>query len=571
LVSVLNYSVLTQRVDLLQHARYAFAIGGMLCLSFLYLLVGFNQDPHGFTYDEGITVYGATNILNGELPYRDFWTIYAPGQFYLLAGLFKVTGASILAERVWSVLVNCLLGFVVYLTGRQFLRAPYALLAWGLVVIWLGSFRFYASPLPTALLFSLVSCFCLVNFLAGKGRRWLFLSGFFVGVAGLFRHDLGAYTLVAGLATTGLAHVTTPVRQRQRNFKKLTGLLPLSALFIGGATLVLAPVLVYFLSVTPPEELGYNLITFPLTIFPKYRSLPYPWPSLSLELVTHREISVLDYVKTTVRNLLFVWPLVIGAVTLILVIRHLGNRKEDITKSLSFWSMLLFALLSVMFLNQARVRSDVHHLLPVYLPALLLICLFLSHISQLGKFRPAAWLIAGLIGLAIIVDPLQAKVDRFTEAVRVSPVDVFDLERARGLAYPYKADYQAAIDYIRRTVEPDERIFVGNTRHDKIFSNDIMFYFLANRQSATKYYELHPGLVTTAPIQQAIINDLEQTGVKTIVLFHEAAPQEPNASSESSQVFLLDAFIQGRFSPVQQFGSYTVLERKPGYVSTERP
>ncbi|MCK4236762.1 MAG: hypothetical protein KAX38_06560 [Candidatus Krumholzibacteria bacterium] len=48
----------------------------LISLSSLYLLVGFNQDPD--IYDEGLGVYGAARVLNGEIPYRDFWTLYAP-------------------------------------------------------------------------------------------------------------------------------------------------------------------------------------------------------------------------------------------------------------------------------------------------------------------------------------------------------------------------------------------------------------------------------------------------------------------------------------------------------------
>ena len=34
------------------------------------------------SYDERFAVFNATReILNGNVPYKDFWTIYPPGQF----------------------------------------------------------------------------------------------------------------------------------------------------------------------------------------------------------------------------------------------------------------------------------------------------------------------------------------------------------------------------------------------------------------------------------------------------------------------------------------------------------
>ena len=38
-------------------------------------------------YDEGLILSGAAQVAQGALPYRDFWSMYGPGSFYLLAGL----------------------------------------------------------------------------------------------------------------------------------------------------------------------------------------------------------------------------------------------------------------------------------------------------------------------------------------------------------------------------------------------------------------------------------------------------------------------------------------------------
>jgi hypothetical protein len=42
-----------------------------------YVLLGFNRGLS--IYDEAIPVVAAARILSGDRPYRDFWTIYAPG------------------------------------------------------------------------------------------------------------------------------------------------------------------------------------------------------------------------------------------------------------------------------------------------------------------------------------------------------------------------------------------------------------------------------------------------------------------------------------------------------------
>jgi len=46
----------------------------------------------------GKLVVAATRILDGEIPYRDFWTMYAPGSAYLTAGLFALLGRELIVQ-----------------------------------------------------------------------------------------------------------------------------------------------------------------------------------------------------------------------------------------------------------------------------------------------------------------------------------------------------------------------------------------------------------------------------------------------------------------------------------------
>ena len=102
---------------------------------------------------------------------------------------------------------------------------------------------------------------------------------------------------------------------------------------------------------------------------------------------------------------------------------------------------------------------------------------------------------------------------------------------------------------------------IGNGRHDRVVQNDVMFYFLSERRSATKYHELHPGQVTTEPVQRAVINELQGNGVRYAVVFvGNDDLVEPNASAISSNVALLDAFLASRYRLVKEFGNYKILK-----------
>src|SRR6266498_5768003 len=62
----------------------------LMCLGYLCLFLRYSA----IELDEGIVLRGAERILNGYLPYRDFFTFDTPGSFYLVALLFRIFGDS---------------------------------------------------------------------------------------------------------------------------------------------------------------------------------------------------------------------------------------------------------------------------------------------------------------------------------------------------------------------------------------------------------------------------------------------------------------------------------------------
>src|SRR5574341_480637 len=97
----------------------------VLAAGLAYFLIGFNRGLS--IYDEAIPVYGAARIVDGDVPYRDFWTIYPPGQFYLLAGVFRIFGPGLLVERLVSIVLMFLTAVLLYVVSRRIVPAR---LAW---------------------------------------------------------------------------------------------------------------------------------------------------------------------------------------------------------------------------------------------------------------------------------------------------------------------------------------------------------------------------------------------------------------------------------------------------------
>lgn len=499
-------------------------------------------------YDEGTSVYGAARVLKGEVPYRDFWTIYGPGQFYLLALVFKIFGTSLLIERIFATALASLFVLLVYVLARKVANPLASLISWVLMLAWLAPLGFnLATPLIPGLIFSLLSLWAALAYLEDSRPRSLFLAGLAAAGAGVFRHDLGFYT-VAAESLLLIPFVLSRTR--------LQGLLRATGVYLGGLVVVLAPVAVLLVATVPLGDLAADLIVFPLTTYPKVRSLPYPWnpvvdPSLIAECLT-------CYAKASLERLGYLLPPAVIAAGLI--VTALGVRRRTFRwDDPATWARLLLLAGAILYFNEGRFRALPTQLVPAMALVFVLVPVF---VADLGKRSRLFALALSAFVAAAMLFPLYEKA-RLTKNLITRPAAFsFSLPRAGGISARRDSGYEAAIRFVRARVPEGDRIFVGNLRHDMVFVNDILFYFLSERHSATRYHELHPGLVTSETVQDEIVRDLERHRVRYLVLRDESAhTPEPNESGRSSGVTLLDDYIRSTFSPVEAFGDYSVWVR----------
>lgn len=531
--------------------------------SFACLLPGISKSPN--VYDEGILVYGATRVMNGEVPYRDFWTLYGPGQFYILAGLFRVFGISIVAERLWDRCIRAALALGIYVISRDLTSRQTALIVWSVSVLWLGYFGYFSHPIfPATLCTSLSVLIATKSFFRGEARRslWSTGAGMSIGTAALFRHDFGFYALLAQISAAAIFAYRGFIENQELGFGRIW----LSSreqrafvvyLSIGIVTVLILPT-VFLVNAVTLDELTYDLLVFPTAIFPKFRSLAYPAPFPNPLRLLSEDLSIWDYIRLSTDRIPFYFPVIVYIsmfISVIIRIRKadLGNQERS-----RLQAVLLIALLGIVSFNQARIRSDHIHLELTLVPALILFGVLLEEYAagSLQKKRLLARLIFLMVLVAIAVRPFCSRIKAVYETL--PGISSNHLERARYIHLD--PDQASAVAYIQSHVLSGDQIYVGNSVHDRIYANDVMFYFLSERHSATKYHELHPGLATTLPVQREIAKEVRQSRVEYIVLlsrFQDA--REPNESAVSSGVTFLDDFIKANYVPIEQFGTYTIL------------
>jgi hypothetical protein len=240
-----------------------YRMGVLLALSFLFLLAGIFRELN--PYDEGLSVYSAARVARGEVPYRDFWAVYTPGEFYTLAALFKTFGYSILVERIWDTWIRWALSVVVFTVARRVSSFRLAIIPWAATVLILGSCGAYGYPVFPALLFSLTSSLFLMNFLFDLKPFWLTFSGVCIGLTAIYRHEFGFFTWLA----TGSVLTFFAIAKRK-------DMLKLHLIFTGRILIPVVPVVLYFVSVVPLADLWSDLVVYPAVIYRKARYLPGP-------------------------------------------------------------------------------------------------------------------------------------------------------------------------------------------------------------------------------------------------------------------------------------------------------
>jgi len=195
----------------------------------------------GWREDELACLADALRVQGGEALYRDFFAFAAPLSYWLAAGLFALTGASLLAARL--LLVACLTasGWLVYrLASRRGSGEALAALA-ALAVVY-GTFRPYpawshhwiALPLTLAALLLATEASD-----APRSRRWL-AAGACAALALLTTQTDGIMTfalLGTGLTALGLLGPFSP--------REAAGA---AGRVAAGAALVALPVLLVFLA-----------------------------------------------------------------------------------------------------------------------------------------------------------------------------------------------------------------------------------------------------------------------------------------------------------------------------------
>jgi hypothetical protein len=216
------------------------------------------------------------------------------------------------------------------------------------------------------------------------------------------------------------------------------------------------------------------------------------------------------------------------------------------------WSLTPMALVGLAYLLG---RTDVYHLVPLaaVLPVMLT---WAAAVSRIPWLR-----VTLLVGLALIA--IYGVERRAGQLVHPPAGAAVPGPAGDGIqTSPADAQALAALDSeLAHITAPGEPIFVTDPRTDRITAGDPLLYIITGHPNATRYDVMQPGVVTTAAVQNEIVAALGRGHTRVVVrwLDPRAEQNEPNGSSRSSGVRILDDYVRTHYRPIARYGVYQVL------------
>jgi len=493
------------------------------------------QSP-GPPEDEGIALVYPEMFLKGRLPYRDFETIYGPGNLLILSAAYSTFGTNIFVERAVGLFYRLLILLGIFGIAQRWGNV----VAFGCILlsaVMLGGTDLFANTWMAAIAFALFALWLA----ARSDSRWrCFAAGVFASAALLCRCDLGPALIVSFLPL----FFSMEGKARER--------------FLTGGALALLP-LVGFAVAVGPAQLVHSLFLFPVFHLSSANYLPILTSAPDLRCVFYLQIvaSVLN----------------VGA-------GFVASRRSERE---SGRLLLAAALLGSGCIYYALSRFDGGHAIGAVLISVGLLPISLFVFFSEKKTLPpllaaAAATVIAFAGVQLLLPRytryfyrgvrVELRLDRPRRVANMSdllePGDQGIFIKQAGRAFPLgrpqtaKATEQM-LDELRRVSTPGQLLLVGpGDLRRTVGADTYLYHMLPQLRPATFYLEMNPGS-TNAPGSR-LASDVEKADWLVLDRSWDQI-NEPNRSSE----FGSDApneVVRTRFDLWSEYGPYLILRNR---------
>ena len=450
-----------------RRARLELLGGAILVAAALrYWLIYFNRGAN--LLDEGSQAAQALRLLQGDVIYRDFFTVVTPGSYYTVAWLFQIFGAELIVMR-WAVLVMGL-GILIatLMAARRIVAWPFAAAAALMTTVWgwfLVAPNFYSWE---AALLAMIALVCYLQYAGTARAKWLVWAGVAAGVTAMVKQNVGAYTAAALLLSVWLSLVFDANRDWRARIRA-------SLQLTAGVALPVVPTLLYLLAIGAGPYLYESWVYYPLVKYPPRFAVPYPefFPLMP-------EAAPFDaWTKLVIYLPVIAYPFALAALGA-LAVRH---RRGDAAAGRDGHLLLAITLFGFLTLLQAWPRADVTHILFGLQGTFIVVSYLAWSMWQAFLKLPGPRAVVAAVGLVLTLAPfgiamrngylktdweyqnymVRLQVDR-AEGIRASGIDAERINKVTS--------------FIVSNTTPDDPIFVVPWATG--------FYFLTDRRNPTR-------------------------------------------------------------------------------------
>lgn len=517
----------------------------------------------------GYNLYASERVLDGDVPYRDFHTLYPPAIFYLNAMLFRSLGVSLYTALLGVFAFKVATVVVIYLSGRQLMPRAWALLSALGSLLWLrpnGPFK--SVPMHYGALFLAAALFFLLKHENRRRLGFIFLAGVSIGLVALFKHNIGAYALLGSLVFLAPEDGTLTYRFSfdLRNYRRMLVLL------IGCATTVL-PVMAYMQirgALAPmvrtilfgPGEFLLNRLAIPLSpLVPvifiiilaaagcaayKLRRRPSQGFAVWIVLIAAIGTFVLRGNQADVNQMIFYFPMLvlIGALSVVVIAKDVAIAER---RALLILFVVSAAALMELFPRFAREQSI------AAMPFVMLVLFYLLFVLR----SPIKSLMGGTLRYraALAVLPLtfllmEGRVffnTYFDRDLHFKANARIGVERGRGVYFPAATAslIDEVVSYVQQRVPPEGYAFAQSDAGTS-------FLFLSNRRNISNA-QFWIGVGVTQEQRAATLERIDKTRTKLIITSDDIMAAEKYAPMRE--------YIERDFKESARFEDIVILER----------
>ena len=480
--------------------------------------------------DEGSTAAQALRIINGELIYRDFFTVVTPGSYYTVAWLLQIFGERLMVLRWTALVTGLLIVLVTMLVARRVMAWPFAAGAALMTTVWgwfLVTPNYYS--LQAALL-ALLALACYLQRASGASEKWIVAAGVMTGLTALVKQNVGAYAAVALFASIWAARLF-------ESRWDLRARLRASAMFVAGICIPVVPALLFLVVAGAGPYLYESWVYYPLTKYPERFALPYP--AFFEPLPEHGTF------ERWVRFVIFL-PVIVYPLTA-MAMRRARERH----------ALLPIALMGLLLLLQSWPRADVAHILFGLQPTFILLGYLLHRGSVLlsGFTFPIAPAFRRGISTAVMLVPLVLLLwngYKRTDWEYANYVAHVRADRGTGVTtIPIEANrIDAVTRYVAEHSTPDDPIFVVPWAAG--------FYFLADRANPTRTDFM---LFEDPELYPCLLSRLEQHPPKYVIYGYTWDVDDKRFRDYAAPI---DRYIRSRYTIESGVDGYEIWRRIDG-------